>query len=853
MPPTPSLLGLGGSLRLGLPVTSFALLPFLASLVGMRFLAQRARTPILPAMVAAVAYALIVAVVAALAGSSTESGNVTVNFAPGPFSTAIRGLLWVGLGALLGVALSRGPLLPARVRQVLRGALWAVGVSLAVVLVLTVIIAIAQQAFGASAPAGPTVPEGVPRPEFSGGSARGALSALGTLFALLPMGLAYLWLLANGIPIGFQNVPDLGQIPLVGQTLADMPLLVALLGHWPWGWAWRLLVLGPIVGLIIGGMVAACGAPPQGRWRQGALVSLPYAAIALLTTVLVGITAEATLGGAAKVEVAFRASLVWLLLLVPVGGILGAVGGLLTRLEAFPAPHPYRAFLATSKAAGVVLLGSLPALAFSSGGNQPAAPLASEGRPFSSPPASPEPTEPPATPAPGEEASPSNTPEEASSEADPAFDPLLPTLRQKTSAPIMLPAELPDELENATVDADRGGEEYGILFLFEPSGNVEQSYVHANDAGTIVAAPEPPYESSGVFEATKEEQVELPDGTKATLEFMEPKEGELVNQGPYWEGSFERDDHNYVMRVPLQDPSGDMARQVLSSMVEVQDEETSNKTAERGAGADGPAPGYNLVETPDGGLSAEVPPSWGVETGEDSEKEGDGPGSWSYHVGSYLFSSITTARSLEVWYSGEQDSSGAYFVAARELAEYSDYELTHSLFNANKSEVCVDEGSYEDYNRPPLSGKLQTWYGCGPDGATVYTLAAYPEGRECVLALNARVSDEAEREAIEHLVNSVEVDCGRVTSGPLSASASPSPSASPEASAPGSEPASAEAQNGACSDPAYKAQNPGECGTVGYNPVSDPGDNYHQGVVVGDDTPDCARPEDVLESGLCAQ
>ena len=41
---------------------------------------------------------------------------------------------------------------------------------------------------------------------------------------------------------------------------------------------------------------------------------------------------------------------------------------------------------------------------------------------------------------------------------------------------------------------------------------------------------------------------------------------------------------------------------------------------------DGPAPGYNLVETPDGGLSAEIPSSWGVETGENSEKEGTGPG-----------------------------------------------------------------------------------------------------------------------------------------------------------------------------------------------------------------------------------
>jgi hypothetical protein len=53
------------------------------------------------------------------------------------------------------------------------------------------------------------------------------------------------------------------------------------------------------------------------------------------------------------------------------------------------------------------------------------------------------------------------------------------------------------------------------------------------------------------------------------------------------------------------------------------------------------------------------------------------------------------------------------------------------------------------------------------------------------VVLDARISDEADREAIEHLVNSFEVDCGRVTSEPLAsppASASPTASASPSAS-----------------------------------------------------------------------
>jgi hypothetical protein len=89
-------------------------------------------------LAAAVAYALVVAALAIIGAASSGSGAVTVRFAPDPLSVALRGFLWVGLGAMLGAAASRGPLLPAWARQVLRGALWAVGISLAVVLVLAV-------------------------------------------------------------------------------------------------------------------------------------------------------------------------------------------------------------------------------------------------------------------------------------------------------------------------------------------------------------------------------------------------------------------------------------------------------------------------------------------------------------------------------------------------------------------------------------------------------------------------------------------------------------------------------------------------------------------------------------------
>jgi hypothetical protein len=42
--------------------------------------------------------------------------------------------------------------------------------------------------------------------------------------------------------------------------------------------------------------------------------------------------------------------------------------------------------------------------------------------------------------------------------------------------------------------------------------------------------------------------------------------------------------------------------------------------------------------------------------------------------------------------------------------------------------------------------------------------AAAPQGRECVVVLNARISDEGDRKVIEHLIDTFEVDCGRATS-----------------------------------------------------------------------------------------
>ena len=65
--------------------------------------------------------------------------------------------------------------------------------------------------------------------------------------------------------------------------------------------------------------------------------------------------------------------------------------------------------------------------------------------------------------------------------------------------------------------------------------------------------------------------MKLSGGTEATLRYMEPTM-EGGGYDPYWEGSFEKQEYFYILTVPLVDPSGDVARRALPTMVEVPDE-----------------------------------------------------------------------------------------------------------------------------------------------------------------------------------------------------------------------------------------------------------------------------------------
>ncbi len=155
---------------------------------------------------------------------------------------------------------------------------------------------------------------------------------------------------------------------------------------------------------------------------------------------------------------------------------------------------------------------------------------------------------------------------------DPAFDLLLPTLEEGTTAPIWLPARLPSVLENvavdgyATGDGASAGDGWGVVFLLTPPDEVVGEWSRAETVGTLAATPEDEAQENEYFEATSTETVELLDGTEATLSRMVPAQ-EGGTQGPYWEGAFERDGYAYTLAVVSEAPTEGDVRRALSSMV----------------------------------------------------------------------------------------------------------------------------------------------------------------------------------------------------------------------------------------------------------------------------------------------
>jgi hypothetical protein len=187
-------------------------------------------------------------------------------------------------------------------------------------------------------------------------------------------------------------------------------------------------------------------------------------------------------------------------------------------------------------------------------------------------------------------------------------------------------------------------------------------------------------------------------------------------------------------------------------------------------------PGYKAVTDGTGALSVEVPSGWEVITGVDSEARS----SWSSFGEDNVSSSITASTDLDAWHN-TSGVSGVYIVVSRDLAQrYTDDELVVS--GPNDFSASCERGSRQDFDRHPYSGKIQAWKYCAGNGeANLITLAAAPEGRECVVVVQIRMYGEADGKAGQHILDTFEADCDLLSSSTPEPTPESNPETAPEA------------------------------------------------------------------------
>jgi hypothetical protein len=175
------------------------------------------------------------------------------------------------------------------------------------------------------------------------------------------------------------------------------------------------------------------------------------------------------------------------------------------------------------------------------------------------------------------------------------------------------------------------------------------------------------------------------------------------------------------------------------------------------------APAHALVEGDSGDLSVEVPSEWDEHITDGAEPEGEKGKSWSSFLGEDAGPSITAINDLEAWRTGARPHKGVYIVASKKLAQdYTDDELVAA--GPNDYSASCEAGARRDFDRPPYSGRIQEWTNCGGESDhTAHTLAAAPEGRECVVLLQIGGYLEGEEENIQHILDTFEADCRSIS------------------------------------------------------------------------------------------
>jgi hypothetical protein len=194
--------------------------------------------------------------------------------------------------------------------------------------------------------------------------------------------------------------------------------------------------------------------------------------------------------------------------------------------------------------------------------------------------------------------------------------------------------------------------------------------------------------------------------------------------------------------------------------------------------ARGSALNYRTFTDDTGALSVEMPSGWETVNDEGvSVKVVDAQGLVVDQEGAGT--AISAAPDIDAWENFE--GAGTSLIVVKSLAQrFTDDQLIDAVPLLNFFYLHCATGDRGDLDRLGYSGRVQAWSECDLGIPTYYTLSASPEGRACAVIARIGVASEADRDAARHILETVEVDCGRVTSQPF---ASPSASASSSASA----------------------------------------------------------------------
>ena len=180
-------------------------------------------------------------------------------------------------------------------------------------------------------------------------------------------------------------------------------------------------------------------------------------------------------------------------------------------------------------------------------------------------------------------------------------------------------------------------------------------------------------------------------------------------------------------------------------------------------GGSGSAPGYTLLTHDSGAFSVEVPSEWDERVVSDVEGE-KGRSGWSAFLGEGESAgpSVTAVNDLDSWRNGTEGHQGIYMVVSKRLAQgYAEDELVAS--GPNDYSSSCEAGARQEFNRPPYTGEMMRWENCGGlSNHAATTLAAAPEGRECVVVFQIGGLPRVDEESVQHILDTFEADCSKI-------------------------------------------------------------------------------------------